>query len=121
MVQLFLELAKHSVQQIVRIQLFAILNGSHRFNAGLRSMNIRHRHSAIERNDRRIVQLQQLVIQRKNPSPIGRFIICRSAMTRRDRGLKMIRAHFFAGGGLAQMEHAPCNHGLVPSRTVLFF
>ena len=120
MVQLFLELAEHGVQQIVGTQLFAVLNGFNRFNTGCRPMNIRHRHGAIERNNWRVVELQQLVIQRKNLSPIGRFIICRHAMTRRDRGLEMIRAQFIAVGGLAQMEHAPCDHRLVPGQTVLF-
>src|SRR5207248_2644770 len=56
MVQLSLKLAEHGVQQIIRTQLFAVLNGFDRFNTGCRPVNVRHCNGAIERNDRRIVE-----------------------------------------------------------------
>ena len=63
MIQLFLEFAEHCIEQVIRIKLAPILNRLNRFNACFGPVDICYRDGAIQRDDGRIIQLQQPVVQ----------------------------------------------------------
>jgi hypothetical protein len=50
----------------MRIQLIATVNRLRRFDARLRSIDIRHREGAIQGNNRRVIELQQLIVRRES-------------------------------------------------------
>jgi hypothetical protein len=70
-VELLFKIHRSRCRGGMRIQLIAAVNRLRRFNARLRSIDIRHREGAIQGNNRRVIELQQLIVQGENLSPIG--------------------------------------------------
>src|SRR5271165_7046999 len=117
--QLRLELAKDRIEQVIRIQLSPVPNCLDRFNTDSGTVHVCNRHGAIEGDDRRIIQLRPLIIERQNPWPIRGLIVVSRAMAGGDAGLKMVLADLVSGGCLAQVKYTVLDHSSVPIRTVL--
>ena len=70
MVQSRLKFAQHSVKQIIRIQLFQILNGGNGLKARSWPMNVCNHNGAIESNDRRNIEFNQAIVKRQDLPPV---------------------------------------------------
>jgi hypothetical protein len=84
-------------------------------------MNLGIGDGAVERNDRRLVELGQAIVKRKDLPPVGGLVILCCAVTRSNSRLKMIFTELIPCRRLREMKHPARDHLLVPSRPVLLF
>ena len=115
------ELAERGVKQVVGFDPFPLLNGGQGLQARLRPVNVGERDRAIKSDDRRIVEINQSIVERLDLPPVCAFVVLRGAVAGGDAGLKMILGDFRAGGRLRQMKHTAGNHRRVPAGPILFF
>src|SRR5207247_2409795 len=111
--------AQHGIKQVIGIQLLPILNGGNRIDTRLWSSNVRKNDSAIERDDRRVIEFDQAIVKREDLPPVRAFIIIRRAVAGSDSRLKMIRGDLLPSSRLREMEHASRDHRSIPSCPVL--
>ena len=69
------ELALNRVKQVIRLQSTTISDVFNGFETGIRALDVGNRDGTVEGNNRGIIDLEQLVVKRKDVRPIGGFEI----------------------------------------------
>lgn len=117
--ELGLEFAEDSVEEVVRFQGLAIADGGNGVDACLGPVDLGNGHGTVQAYDGRVVDLDELIVERKDARPIGGLVIGRRAVAGGNAGLKVILADFVPGRRLAELDDSAGDHGAVPERTVL--
>jgi len=95
------------------------LNRAHGFNPRLRPANFRQRHRAVQRDDGRIIELNELIVELENLRPVRGGVILRRAMTPGDARLKMVFGDLAARRRRGEVKHAARDHRTIPARPIL--
>jgi len=114
-----LELAERRRVERICSEAIAVGNGADRFEPTLRSLALRDRNGAVERDDRRRAYCHQRVVERNDRSPV-RILRAQSAcMNRRDCGFDVILGEFGARSGKFQKFQSFTDELLIPLRSIL--
>src|SRR5687768_2563701 len=67
--ELYFELAQDRVEQVVGVQRLSVADCLDGFDAGARAADVRQGHGAVQRDHRRAIELDELVVERKYLPP----------------------------------------------------